>query len=139
MKQCNKDREAMRDALEKIAKATLPNKFVMVRSEIHSIATTALSTPAPEQKEGTLSDWISVEDRLPEVPPPYYDKEWGGKVEPLSTRVIVWDGEDVYEEHYHKSFGNTEGHFSSNEDNSITHWMPLPTPPSSEKNPETIG
>lgn len=46
--------------------------------------------------------WISVDDRLPEVPPPYFDEKWGNMVEPISVRVIVWDGEDVYEEFYNK-------------------------------------
>lgn len=66
--------------------------------------------------------WIRVEDRLPEIPPPY--EEHGVKCVPLDTRVIVYDciSNEVFEEWYSKKSG-----FNNNTD--ITHWQPLPEPP----------
>jgi len=66
----------------------------------------------------TPEEWISVEDRLPELPPPYYEE--GSKITPITSRCIVYDGESVYEESY------DEDGFSSHY---VTHWMKLPSPP----------
>lgn len=64
--------------------------------------------------------WVNVSDRYPEIPPKYYDKDDECYKTPINVNVLVWDGEDVYE----KSFGIIVW------DKDITHWMPLPTPPS---------
>lgn len=63
-----------------------------------------------------MSDWISVEDRLPQV------GEFCDKTGLEFGCVLVYDGEDVYEEYVHfvrKGYETGE----------ITHWMPLPGPP----------
>ena len=53
-------------------------------------------------------EWISVNDRLP-------DK---------AMWCLVWDGLDVEKEYFY------DDHFAFGD---ITHWMPLPEPPESEK------
>lgn len=71
-----------------------------------------------------MPKWVSVSERLPELPAPYYDESWGGMVRPVTIRVMVYDGEDVYEE----SVGEEGFTYKS-----ITHWMPLPQKPSQTK------
>jgi hypothetical protein len=60
-----------------------------------------------------------VEERLPEIDPPYYDKEWNGMVTPCSKNIIVTDGKEVWQE----SFGILPL------PEEITHWQYLPSPP----------
>lgn len=62
--------------------------------------------------------WVDVNDRLPELPPPY--KEDGALITPITSRCIVWDEESVYEESFDKNgFDNKD----------ITHWRCFPQPP----------
>ena len=70
------------------------------------------------------NEWISVEDRLPEtnnkrddVPCLVFDKYWGIVVRHYSPYQACWNGED--NDYYTEAIGGE-----------ITHWMPLPNPPS---------
>lgn len=65
-----------------------------------------------------MENWIKANERLPELPPPYYED--GVKFTPLTSAAIVYDGEDVFTSSYDKDGFMIEG---------ITHWMPLPKPP----------
>lgn len=73
-----------------------------------------LSTTSKVDDDG----WIRVEDRLPELPPPYWED--GYKMKPITDIAIVYNGEDVYQEFYDKN---------GFKDKEITHWRYLPTPP----------
>lgn len=73
-------------------------------------------------KEECKNEWIDVKEGLPEIPKPYFDKDWDGMVKPVNTNVIVFDGEYVFESSYSEGRG-----FDGNK--SITHWQPLPQPP----------
>jgi hypothetical protein len=65
-------------------------------------------------------EWVAVEDGLPETPPKYFDEDAGLWFTPLNVRVIVTDGDNVFEETCSKDgFRNKE----------ITHWQKLPTLP----------
>jgi hypothetical protein len=76
--------------------------------------------PVTAQLNSARSEaWVSVEERLPEIDPPYYDKEWGGMVEPCTQNILVTDGKEVWEE----SFGILPL------PEEITHWQYLPSPP----------
>lgn len=65
-------------------------------------------------------EWVSVDERLPELPKPYHDEGLDTMVRRVTISVIAYDGECVYE----TSVGE-EG-FT---DKSITHWQPLPEKP----------
>jgi len=59
-----------------------------------------------------MSEWISVEDRLPEKP----------------RLVLVWEGEVEFGNYQHNRWNVwTRDDFSVS--NLVTHWMPLPEPP----------
>jgi len=63
-------------------------------------------------------EWISVEDRLPEINRDvlgYMDISEDGQ-----------SGDDIHVAHYNKSFGWCVSGFTMQ---CITHWMPLPDPP----------
>lgn len=60
-----------------------------------------------------MSEWISVEDRLPEFVGEY----------------ITFDGISPYISSY---YGNGEWESPDANDPNITHWMPLPEPPKGE-------
>jgi hypothetical protein len=64
----------------------------------------ARSTPSPQQAEA-VDEWISVEDGLPELPPPYYED--GMLCSPLTRTAIVFDGESVYTDSYDKNGFNS--------------------------------
>lgn len=75
------------------------------------------ATIHPSQPEG--DGWVSVEDRLPAIPPPYYED--GCKITPTGVQILVYDSLEnyVYEDSYSGEFSNSY----------ITHWQPLPSPP----------
>lgn len=68
-------------------------------------------------------EWIDVKDELPKIGAiPVYSSDW----------VIAFDGTDIYMAKYIKLTTNQfwkELHTQA--PLSITHWMPLPQPPSS--------
>jgi uncharacterized protein YkuJ len=70
-----------------------------------------------------MSDWISVEDRLPEMKEIYTGS-------PKRARVIGFTGHYVcevrYEETYAKRIANW---YQGERRQSVTHWMPLPDTP----------
>lgn len=72
------------------------------------------------------NEWISVDERLPEIPPKFYDKEGGYWVTPLSVQIICFNGEDVFEGTYHNTEKFSSTYFTKED---VTHWMVLPSPP----------
>lgn len=75
-------------------------------------------------------NWISVKERLPELDPPYYDEEFKMKIKPLCKEVLICSGDYVVEGYYWPEKKIFSSHFFDEED--VTHWMPLPAPPSKE-------
>lgn len=80
-----------------------------------------------------MSNWISVEDRLPEID---YQNVlvfcYGGNIQTTkfhSDRFIFkWEKANCYTR---KSFGKYSGHFMLCHESGykVTHWMPLPATP----------
>lgn len=78
-------------------------------------------------KGNDMSEWISINDRLPLV-----DPQW-----PCSDSVLFSDGESVnYGSYWPKGYSSTGKPHWANEEGVIvddegdtTHWMPLPDPP----------
>lgn len=76
------------------------------------------------------SEWISVEDRLPEC-------EWGAESEAvlyITKQGFMYTGYygcgGIFHDRYFREYKNsTEGCDISN----VTHWMPLPTPPTEKE------
>lgn len=60
-----------------------------------------------------MSDWISVEDRLPKLSGPYWTFNGGDK-----KKSVIQQRVQMYDEKYK--------HFNIH---TVTHWMPLPSPP----------
>jgi len=73
-------------------------------------------------KQRAFQQWISVDDRLPEG----------------DGEVLVWDGEDI-----HACFRSGQGDFLSGVGSllvtSVTHWMPLPEPPTKTTTPSNLS
>ena len=65
-----------------------------------------------------MSEWISVEDRLPDVIGCYLVCSYE-----LHARVVGW------------TFFNSQKRWTSNKGDykDVTHWMPLPKPPTTEE------
>jgi hypothetical protein len=92
-----------------------------LKEERHQLQTHREFLLAVRKDEQSHQGWVEVSDRLPEIPPVYYDKENECWAEPCTINVIVYDRvEDIV---YEKSFGITEW------DKDITHWMYLPDKP----------
>ncbi|AUR89441.1 protein of unknown function DUF551 [Vibrio phage 1.123.O._10N.286.48.F3] len=72
----------------------------------------------------TMPKWVSVDERLP-----IQKREMEG-LKYKTVDVIVTDGEVVYVDEF--CAGNTQGFWSSFSAGEITHWMPLPEPPTSK-------
>ena len=71
-----------------------------------------------------MSEWISVEDRLP------IEQDYQSTY--LDCQVIATDGTNVYQNTYEiggNHIGRPWSGFTEDEGNYITHWMPLPEPP----------
>lgn len=74
------------------------------------------------------SEWISVEDRLPEI-------GLNEEFEHASEMILLSDGEFTYYGQYESSeefgsyFIDANGDDFENDGVEITHWMPLPQPP----------
>lgn len=66
-------------------------------------------------------EWVSVEDRLPETIHPYVEVLTAVKLSEAYTEVKV----DTY--------FMDEGKFNTLPVNNVTHWMPLPAPPTEGK------
>ena len=77
------------------------------------------SHSVPNLRKALGSDWISVDERLPE------DGEW----------VLVWNGKNRMIDYFdygqsdNFSFGLLVHQLGGDEPNDVTHWMPLPPPP----------
>lgn len=71
-------------------------------------------------------EWIKTKDKVPNIPPKYYDEDLSCYITPLSVQVICFDGDFVFEGTYFQD-GTFSSAYFDNED--ITHWMPLPEPP----------
>jgi hypothetical protein len=68
-------------------------------------------------------EWISVEDRLPETNEDVLI--YRGKRIGCLVNVYTYLGNNEWEDEY--------GYWSRTDDESITHWMPLPTPPTEKE------
>lgn len=70
-----------------------------------------------------MSEWISVEDRLPEGPTPVLCV-WMGQTQDVCfvCNNGSWYGYDPFNE--------DDGYKGECADPHVTHWMPLPEPPS---------
>jgi hypothetical protein len=80
-------------------------------------------------------EWISVEDRLPEIDP-YGKGRYGGT---RSVRVLCVckqrDGRTFVKEGYYEPCGDGSVCWRiPGSIDSVTHWMPLPTPPIEKEN-----
>lgn len=80
-------------------------------------------------------EWISVEDRLPEIDP-YGKGRYGGM---RSVRVLCVckqrDGRTFVKEGYYEPCGDGSVYWRiPGSIDSVTHWMPLPTPPIEKEN-----
>lgn len=76
----------------------------------------------------TVQEWVSVKDRLPEMPP---DKIAEGYVQ---MQVLVWCDKGrqcAWFQVDTKTFYDQPGLFGTEVDG-VTHWMPLPFPPKGE-------
>lgn len=71
-----------------------------------------------------MSEWISVKERLPEDA--LTDKQREAR---SMIRCILTDGKRSFAGSREK---NAKGHWFWNRYSTITHWMPLPTPPGEE-------
>lgn len=81
------------------------------------------------------SKWISVEDRLPEIDP-YGKGRYGGT---RSIRVLCVckqrDGKTFVKEGYYEPCGDGSVYWRiPGSIDSVTHWMPLPAPPTEKEN-----
>ena len=65
-----------------------------------------------------MAEWISVKDRLPEK---YEEGGFRGGLMDVYTYIGDNDWEDDY------------GYYNKAEEEGITHWMPLPSPPNAEE------
>lgn len=87
--------------------------------------------------------WIPVTERLPALTVPFYktpiadSRGFGEKSEPVASEpVLVWDGriQSVAicfgERNWEMAAGDNFGFEKSGE---VTHWMPLPAPPTEAK------
>ncbi|BDF66571.1 hypothetical protein CE91St43_05430 [Oscillospiraceae bacterium] len=75
-----------------------------------------------------MGKWISVKDRLPEIPKDKADEGY------VQMQVLVWcdkGRECAWYQQDDKSFFDRPGWFGE-ELRSVTHWMPLPEPPKEE-------
>lgn len=70
------------------------------------------------------TNWISVKDRLPETNQEVLVYR-GSHIGDLMN-VYTYVGNDKWEDEY--------GYWSVTDDEGITHWMPLPAPPTEEEN-----
>jgi hypothetical protein len=87
-------------------------KLVKAYKEGAAIATT------PSVK---ADGWVSVEDGLPEIPPPYYDKD-NEVHKPIQVEVWCFDGSEVYEDWF----------YFNSKPVGCTHWKykeAIPSPP----------
>jgi len=88
-------------------------------------------------------EWIPVEERLPELTEPFYktpiadSRGFGEKSEPVASKpVLVWDGRV---QSVAICFGNRNWEmaagdgFGFEKNGEVTHWMPLPEPPTDTK------
>jgi len=76
-----------------------------------------LATTPSVKAEG----WVSVEDGLPEIPPPYYDKD-NEVHKPIQGEVWCFDGSEVYEDWF----------YFNSKPVGCTHWKykeAIPSPP----------
>lgn len=70
-----------------------------------------------------MNKWINVEDRMPEK----------------NQDVLVYRGSHIGDMMFYTYIGNNEwedeyGYWSRTDDEGITHWMPLPKPPTEKEN-----
>lgn len=84
------------------------------------------------------SEWISVEDRLPEVATT--EKGWGDHKVQKSVRVLCVckqkSGKILVKEGYYELLDYSDKPYwrIPGSIDSVTHWMPLPTPPTEKEN-----
>ena len=90
---------------------------------------------APTADVALKSEWTSVEDGLPEIDP-YGKGRYGG---PRSVRVLCAckqrDGRAFVKEGYYEPCGDGSVYWRiPGSIDSVTHWMPLPAPPTEKEN-----
>ena len=80
-----------------------------------------------------MAEWISVDERLPELED---GRNWGNH-RPRSIRVLCVcqqrKGKIFVKEGYYELFGNRPCWRIPGSIDSVTHWMPLPEPPRTPK------
>lgn len=112
------DALAALQALSDDKDAEVKKWFGIAQSELNQKINLACQVSDLTAENERLKGWISVEDRFPELSPPYV--KHGITYTPVSEYCIVWDGEYV-------DLGSYNERGLSNP--KATHWMPLPEPP----------
>lgn len=110
--------EEIKKGLEYVAETNVTRKIDLIRAGIVYQFTEDLAADALayiQQLEAQVPQWISVEERLPSISGKYIVCTEKGSVYSTGFRV----------------YGES-GHFQTDINTHITHWMPLPVPPEEE-------
>ena len=117
---CNEHNKEVADALSLL--------FATLAESLYNVGYRKQS--ATDTNVGNKLEWISVEERLPNLDP-YGKGRYGGR---RSVRVLCAckqkDGRAFVKEGYYEPYGDGFAHWRiPGSIGSVTHWMPLPEPP----------